>query len=106
MTLVFILLFINCVLFFFLFPKVQSHLGGLIASVSELEEQQKQRAELGDWIQKQQSSVNDWLTRPCKLRPEAAKQELVNMNDLLSAIGDKRSQLMLDMTGSRKIFFI
>ena len=74
----------------------------MIASVSELEQQQKQRAELGDWIKKQQSSVNDWLSRPCKLRPEAAKQELASMNDLLSAIGEKRSQLLLDMTESRK----
>lgn len=80
-------------------------MGGLIASVSELEQQQKQRAELGDWIKKQQGSVADWLTRPCKLRPEAAKQELVTMNDLLGAIGDKRSQLMLEMTGSRKLIF-
>lgn len=74
----------------------------MTASVSELEQQQKQRAELGDWIKKQQSSVSDWLTRPCKLRPEAAKQELATMNDLLGAIGDKRSQLLLDMSGSRK----
>lgn len=74
----------------------------MIASVSELEQQQKQRAELSDWIKKQQVSVNDWLSRPCKLRPEAAKQELATMNDLLASIGDKRSQLLLDMTGSRK----
>lgn len=84
--------------------QVQSHLGGLTASVSELEQQQKQRAELSDWIRKQQISVSDWLTRPCKLRPEAAKQELVAMNDLLNSIGDKRSQLMLEMTGSCMYF--
>lgn len=80
--------------------QVQSHLGGLTASVSELEQQQKQRAELQDWVKKQQSSVSDWLMRPCKLRSEAAQQELVAMNDLLNSIGDKRSQLMLEMTGS------
>ncbi|XP_070067953.1 muscle-specific protein 300 kDa isoform X15 [Drosophila takahashii] len=83
-----------------LLDQVQSHLGGLTASVSELEQQQKQRAELQDWVKKQQSSVSDWTMRPCKLRPEAAQQELVSMNDLLNSIGDKRSQLMLEMTGS------
>nr|XP_016945201.1 nesprin-1 isoform X29 [Drosophila suzukii] len=83
-----------------LLDQVQSHLGGLTASVSELEQQQKQRAELQDWVKKQQSSVSDWMMRPCKLRPEAAQQELVSMNDLLNSIGDKRSQLMLEMTGS------
>lgn len=80
--------------------QVQSHLGGLTATVSELEQQQKQRAELLEWIKKQQSLVADWLSRPCKLRPEAAKQELVAMNDILNAVGDKRTQLMTDMTGS------
>ena len=81
-------------------------MGGLSTSVSELEQQQKQRAELGDWIKKQESAVADWMTRPCKLRPEAAKQELVAMNDLLGAIGDKRSQLMLEMTGSCKFLML
>uniref|UniRef100_A0A1B0C1F9 KASH domain-containing protein n=1 Tax=Glossina palpalis gambiensis TaxID=67801 RepID=A0A1B0C1F9_9MUSC len=80
--------------------KVQSHLSGLIASVGELEQQQKQRAELADWISKQQVIVSDWMMRPCKLRPEAAKQELMAMDDLLNAVGDKRSHLMLDLTGS------
>lgn len=77
-------------------------MGGLTATVSELEQQQKQRAELQDWIKKQQGLVADWLSRPCKLRPEAAKQELVAMNDILNAVGDKRTQLMTDMTGSCK----
>lgn len=71
-----------------------------MATVSELEQQQKQRSELSDWIKKQQAIVADWLTRPCKLRAEAAKQELVSMNDLLNVIGEKRSQLMLDMSAS------
>lgn len=71
-------------------------------SVSELEQQQKQRAELQDWIKKQENSVSDWLSRPCKLRPEAAKQELTAMNDLLNTIENKRSQLLTDMTGSCK----
>jgi len=61
---------------------------------------QKQRSELLDWIKKQDVIVNDWTSRPCKLRPEAAKQEIIQMNDLLNAIGDKRSHLMTEMTGS------
>lgn len=69
-------------------------------TVSELEQLQKQRTELQQWIKKQQAVVADWVSRPSKLRPEAAKQELVAMNDLLNAIGDKRSQLMTEMTGS------
>lgn len=70
--------------------------------MTELEQLQKQRGELQDWIKKQDAVVNDWTSRPCKLRPEAAKQEIIQMNDLLNAIGDKRSQLMTEMTGSCK----
>lgn len=81
-------------------PQVQSHLSGLSTTVSELEQQQKQRSELTDWIKRQQVIVNDWASRPTKLRPETAKQELVTMNDLLVVVGDKRQQLMTEMTGS------
>lgn len=77
-------------------------MSGLSTTVSELEQLQKQRSELDGWIKKQQIAVADWSSRPSKLRPEAAKQELVAMNDLLNTIGDKRSQLMTDMTGSCK----
>lgn len=83
--------------------KVQSHLSGLSTTVNELEHQHKQRAELQDWIKKQQAVVADWSSRPSKLRPEAAKQEIVAMNDLLNATGDKRSQLITEMTGSCKL---
>lgn len=85
-----------------IFPKVQCHLSGLSTTVTELQQLQKQRTELQDWIKKQDAIVSDWASRPCKLRPEAAKQELITMNDLLNNIGDKRSQLMTEMTGSCK----
>lgn len=77
-------------------------MSGLSTTVNELDQLQKQRSELLDWIRKQEINVNDWATRPNKLRPEAARQEIVAMNDLLNAIGDKRAQLMTEMTGSCK----
>lgn len=80
-------------------------MSGLSTTVNELEQLQKQRGELQDWIKKQQVSVADWESRPSKLRPEAAKLELVSMNDLLNNIGDKRSQLITEMTGTCKWFF-
>lgn len=80
-------------------------MGGLSTTVSELEQQQKQRSDLTDWIRRQQAIVADWESRPSKLRPETAKQELVTMNDLLNQIGDKRSQLMTEMTGTCKYIF-
>lgn len=62
----------------------------------------KQRAEFEEWIKKQQVIVTDWAGRTSKLRPEAAKQELAAMNDLLNAIEEKRSTLMTEMTGTCK----
>lgn len=81
-------------------------MSGLSATVTELEQLQKQRGELTEWIKKQEAAVADWSSRPCKLRPEAAKQELIAMNDLLNSIGNKRSQLMTEMTGTCKSLFI
>lgn len=82
--------------------QVQNSLSGLSTTINELQQLQKQRDELEEWIRKQEVQVNDWASRPNKLRSEAAKQEIIAMNDLLNAIGDKRSQLMTEMTGSCK----
>lgn len=59
---------------------------------------QKQRADLQDWINNQRTAVTEWCSRPTKLRPEAAKQELNSMNDLLNTIGDRRNQLLTDQS--------
>lgn len=77
-------------------------MSGLSATINELQQLQKQRDELDEWIKKQEIQVSDWASRPNKLRSEAAKQEIIAMNDLLNAIGDKRAQLMTEMTGSCK----
>lgn len=67
--------------------------------MSELEELQKQRASLQEWINTQQAVVTDWAARPTKLRPEAAKAELNSMNELLNTIGDRRTQLLTELSG-------
>lgn len=66
----------------------------------------KQRDDLLDWINIQKQNVLDWISKPTKLRPEASKQEINLMNDLLNAIGDKRAQLMTEMTGSCNYIFL
>ncbi|XP_031632357.1 nesprin-1 isoform X5 [Contarinia nasturtii] len=83
-----------------LIDQIQSIVSGLQSTVDELDQLQKQRNELQDWIKKQEQNIADWVSKPLKLRPEASKQEIIAMNDLLNAIGDKRAQLMTEMTGS------
>lgn len=78
-------------------------MSGLSATVNELDQLQKQRDELEGWIKKQEQNIADWASRPIKLRPEATLQEINSMNDLLNVIGDKRAQLMTEMTGSCKL---
>lgn len=85
-----------------LIDQIQSILSGLSTTVNELDQLQKQRDELQDWIRKQEQNIADWASKPIKLRPEASKQEINAMNDLLNAIGDKRAQLMTEMSGSCK----
>lgn len=70
--------------------------------MKDLESLKRQRDEIEDWIDKQRLVVTDWLSKPSKLRPEAIKQELVAMNDLLSNIGDKRTQILTEFSTSRK----
>lgn len=82
-----------------LIDQVQSHLSGLTTTVSELEELQKQRTSLQEWIQVQHAAISEWASRPTKLRPEAAKQELNAMNELLNTIGDRRTQLLTELSG-------
>lgn len=74
--------------------------------VKELETLKRQRDEIEDWIEKEQLIVTDWLSKPSKLRPEAIKQDLLAMNDQLSNIGDKRTQILTEFSTSREYLIV
>jgi nesprin-1 len=76
--------------------QVQSHLSNLTSSVAEFEEKEKHRKGLKDWIVNQKNVVGEWKNRPTKLRADAAKQELNNMNDLLANIDQRRTVLVTE----------
>jgi nesprin-1 len=87
-----------CIKFCFtLHFQVQNRLSGLTSTVSELEEGERQRASLQQWVTEQNAVVADWRSRPAKLRPEAARAELVNMHELLGAIGERRARIMTEL---------
>lgn len=50
-----------------------------------------------DWILAQKATVTDWKLRPTKLRADAARQDLNNMNDLLISIGQRRHHLNTEL---------
>lgn len=80
---------------------MQSHLSNLTTSVAEFEEKEKHRDALKDWIVNQQNVVAEWKNRPTKLRADAAKQELNNMNDLMGMIDQRRTQLMTEFASPK-----
>ncbi|KAK9694281.1 Spectrin repeat [Popillia japonica] len=82
-----------------LIDQIQTHLSNLTTSVADFESNQKQRAELKDWVLSQKATITDWSLRPSKLRADAAKQDINNMNDLLNLITQKRQQLTAELTG-------
>ncbi|ERL91661.1 hypothetical protein D910_08989, partial [Dendroctonus ponderosae] len=79
--------------------KVQAHLSNLSSSVTQLKEMEKQKATLKTWMEGQGDSINEWRNRPNKLRADAAKQDLSNMSDLLSAIAQRRHHLTTELSG-------
>lgn len=83
-----------------LIDQIQNHLSNITTSVAEFEEKEKQKAALKEWISNQEVTVVEWKNRPTKLRADAAKAELNNMNDLLSSIGQRRNQLTIEFSAS------
>nr|CAD7605236.1 unnamed protein product [Timema genevievae] len=77
--------------------KVQGRLSSLSSTVSELEELQKQRGVLHQWVSEQRATVADWRSKPSKLRPEAARAELAAMNEMMGGIGDRRVRLLTEL---------
>ncbi|KAL3268198.1 hypothetical protein HHI36_007323 [Cryptolaemus montrouzieri] len=83
-----------------LLTKVQTCLGQLTSTVLELQEREKLKADLKDWIGNKRAVINDWKNKPTKLRSDAAKQDLDNMNELLLFIGQRKQHLLTDFSDS------
>jgi len=69
----------------------------ILVFTGEMEEWRKQRVELADWIAEQRAVVADWRSKPAKLRPESAQQELSAMNSLMNLITERRSKLLTEL---------
>lgn len=83
---------------FYLFFQMQVHLSNVTKSVSQLEEQSRQKNALRAWINQQRVICAEWNSRPAKLRVEAAQAELQSMNDLLSNVGERRVRAQTELS--------
>ncbi|XP_039285327.1 nesprin-1-like [Nilaparvata lugens] len=76
--------------------KVQNRLSTLGSSASELEEKERELAALGQLIKEQTAHVTEWRSKPAKLRTDAARSEISNMQELLTTVGDKKMKLITE----------
>lgn len=72
----------------------------LTSTVNELQEKEKLKEDLKEWIETQKLVINDWKNKSTKLRTDAAKQDMNNMNELLLSIGQRKQQLITDFQDS------
>lgn len=62
--------------------------------MGELEEWSRQKDTVQQWVGEQRVLVADWRSKPSKLRPEAARQEFAQAQELLQQAGEQRQRLL------------
>lgn len=70
----------------------------LIEKVKGFDEILTKRDEINEWIEQQTIFANDIASKPSKLRPESAAQDLQSINDVIRAIGEKRNIVLTELT--------
>lgn len=84
-------------LYYFLMFKfllqVQNHLSALTKTVTELEELDKIRNELINWLKQQTIIITECKTKPMKLRNDLNKADLSNVEGILPVIKEKVDEL-------------
>lgn len=78
--------------------QMQTHLANVMKTVSELEEQLRQKNSLRAWINQQRALCAEWKSRPAKLRSEAAQAELQAMNELLANVDERRIRALTELS--------
>lgn len=72
--------------------QVQNHLSMLTKTVAQLEEAEKFKDELLEWMKQQTTIVAEWKSKPVKLRVEANSADLSNIQAIIPLIDDKRKE--------------
>jgi len=69
----------------------------LIEKVKGFDEILTKRDDINDWIEQQTIFANDVASKPSKLRPESAAQDIQSINDVLGGINEKRNIIMTEL---------
>lgn len=62
------------------------------------------RDDINAWIDQQNAFVTDIASKPSKLRPDAAAQDLQTINDVLQGINEKRNIVLTELSNQCKLY--
>lgn len=81
-----------------LVDKILPRIDSLIDKVKEFDQVLTKRDGINDWIEQQTSFVVDIASKPSKLRPESASQDLQILNDVIQTINKKRNIILTELS--------
>lgn len=81
-----------------LVDKLLPCIDSLIEKVKEFDQVLTKRDEINDWIEQKTIFASDIASKPSKLRPESAAQDLQAINDVIQGINQKRNVIVTELT--------
>ena len=66
----------------------------LTKAVTNLEEKEKTRNEMLDWVKQQTADVNEWATKPLKLRIDLNATDVTNIQTVIDLLSEKKGQVL------------
>lgn len=81
-----------------LVDKLLPCIDSLIEKVKGFDQLLTKRDDLNDWIEQQTIFANDIASKPSKLRPESAAQDLQAITDVVQAVNQKRNVIVTELT--------
>lgn len=70
----------------------------LIERVREFDQVLTKRDDLNDWIEQKTIFASDIASKPSKLRPESAAQDVKAINDVIEGVNQKRNMVVTELT--------
>lgn len=89
-----------------LIDKVLPCIDELILKVNQFSDILSKKDDINNWIDQQNAFIADIASKPSKLRPDAAAQDLHLINEVLQAVDQKRNVVLTEFTNQCKFFIL
>lgn len=73
---------------------MQNYVDELVNMISILENKHNQRAIVYEWIEEEMIILNKMKEKPTRINIDATTQEIINLNEMLQNVNDKKLELM------------